>query len=156
MTGSTSGANEDGASFYQSGEQAEKRGQFVEAVHAYKQAIAAFRAAGDRLGERHALCALGSVAKEQKLTQQAIQYYEQALTIDRALGDRRLEAITLGLLSNMSIEQGRYTEAARYLEESLANAEAIGDVEIAHAARTNLDAIRRARRHWLWRLLRLG
>ena len=150
------GAGDDGAVLCQLGEQAEGQGHLSEARSTYERALTAFRDAGNHQGELGALRALGMLEQGQKRTEIAGQYYEQALAVARALDDRRAQAILLGVLSNVRVELARYDDAIRYLEQSLAIGEALGDAKIVGAARNNLNALRRSRRSWLWRLLRLG
>jgi tetratricopeptide (TPR) repeat protein len=95
------------------------RGDYPQARALWEQALGAYRAAGDHLGENKPLNNLGMMYWYQGDLDQAKSYYEQALHICRETGDRRGEARTLYNLGAIADLQGHFSEAQARFEQTL-------------------------------------
>ncbi|MCE9581391.1 MAG: tetratricopeptide repeat protein [Planctomycetes bacterium] len=84
-----------------------------------EQALALFRAAGDRWSEGIATGNLASLLRDLGQVEPAERLFEQALAIHVEAGNRRSEGMTCGNLANLYLETGRLDEAERFLQKSL-------------------------------------
>jgi tetratricopeptide (TPR) repeat protein len=96
------------------------------ALARYGQALALYRAIGDRLGEAHVRKAIGDVQQFRDEREAALARYGQALALYRAIGDRLGEAHVLAALSRLRIDDDP-PESRRLLEQALALRRAIND-----------------------------
>lgn len=102
-------------------------GNYDEAADMYRQALALYRAIGNRLGEANALDNLGCVCMSTGDHAQAADLQGQALTLFRDVGDRRGEAQALTTLAYVHRKTGAYEQSADLLEEALALCRDIGN-----------------------------
>jgi predicted ATPase/DNA-binding SARP family transcriptional activator len=86
----------------------------------FREALAMFRAAGDRARVAVALNSLAIIARDRGDAPGARVAFEEAIGVYRSLDDLRRLADTLSNLGVVSIDEGRLDEAALLLEESLA------------------------------------
>jgi tetratricopeptide (TPR) repeat protein len=84
-----------------------------------EEALAQWRALGDRAGSAIALRILGTIAQEQRDLARAYTLYDEALALARELGDRRDIAVGLSNLATVVRLQGDYHRARALYEESL-------------------------------------
>ncbi len=94
------------------GEAARMQDRYGEAAGHYGDALAIYRAIGDRSGEANALRGLGGAARMQARYGEAAGHYGEALAISRAIGARVGEANALVGLGEAALMQARYGEAA--------------------------------------------
>ena len=102
------------------------RNEYDAALASYDQALALFRAVGDRLGEANTLQALGDVQNFRKEIDAALESYCQALDLFRAVGDRLGEANTLKALGFSKWDQGEREDGHEALEAALGLYQAVG------------------------------
>jgi tetratricopeptide (TPR) repeat protein len=102
-------------------------GDFANAAAFYTQALALFRAIGDRRSEGAALNNLGIVSGQQGDYAQAGGYFEAALSIFCQIGARLNETNALGNLGIVARGLGDHAQARIYFEQSLHTKRAIGD-----------------------------
>jgi predicted ATPase len=86
----------------------------------FREALAMFRAAGDRARVPVALNSLGAVAFDRGDMPAARAAFEEAIDSYRALGDEHRLADAISNLAFVAIDQGRLEEAAALFAESLA------------------------------------
>jgi predicted ATPase/DNA-binding NarL/FixJ family response regulator len=85
----------------------------------YEQALAIFRAVGDRQGEARALVDLADVAREEGDYDTSLHLCRQGLAIYRELGDTQGIAVSLVLIGWAEMRPGHYVHATEHLEEAL-------------------------------------
>ncbi len=91
-----------------------------EAEAAYRRALEAARACGDRKAEAIATGSVGHILYFFRgRIPEAKECYEQALALARESGDRALEATASGLLGNVSAAQGRNAEAIDFYRHAI-------------------------------------
>ena len=110
------------------------------ALDSYRQALALFRAVGDRLGEANTIYAMGEVARKTREYAEAQQHYQWALQTYEAIGDRLGQANVLDSLGELAEAQKAWTEAATWFTKALAVYEAIG-AAYARVTRQNLARV---------------
>jgi predicted ATPase/DNA-binding SARP family transcriptional activator len=97
---------------------AERNDERAEAT--FREALAMFRAAGDRTRIAVALNSLGVMARQRGDAEAARAAFTEAGDAYRALDDRRRLADALSNLGVVAVDQGRLDEAAALFEESIA------------------------------------
>jgi len=97
-----------------------------EALGRYEQALALYRAVGDRLGEANVLKAQGDVLAFMAQRDEALGRYEQALALYRAVGDRLGEANVLRSQGDVLAFMDQRDEALGRYEQALALYRAVG------------------------------
>ena len=86
----------------------------------FGEALAMFRAAGDRVKVAVALNSLGVMARERRDTAGARAAFEEAAQGYRLLGDRQRLADSLGNLAVVALDEGRLDDATALFAESIA------------------------------------
>ncbi|HEU0116092.1 MAG TPA: tetratricopeptide repeat protein, partial [Thermomicrobiales bacterium] len=114
------------------------QGDFAAATAYADQALAHYRAVGDRRGEATALFNLGIAAERQAEYRRSIACYEEGVAIVRELGDRHRLAKGLNGLGLAVANAGDAARGEALLEESLAIKREIGDRKGIAVALTNL------------------
>jgi tetratricopeptide (TPR) repeat protein len=109
------------------GNLAGRREQPDAAVEHYREALAAYREAGDRNGEAVALSNLGNAERKCERYDSAEDYLTQALELNRELRKRHTEADALDNLGLLSTERGDGERAADYHRQALAIYRELGD-----------------------------
>ncbi|MEO5881193.1 MAG: tetratricopeptide repeat protein [Caldimonas sp.] len=104
-----------------------EQGHGAEALRDYAEALARYRASGNRVGEGSVLGSIGNLQCDQGLFDDARANYVEAIAIHRETGNRRDEGSVLGNLGGVHYEQGRADQAARLCEEALAIHREVGD-----------------------------
>ena len=89
-----------------------QQSRYRQAADQQRQALALFRATGERAGEAYALGSMGLAETALCRYAQAVSHHREAVTIFRDVGDRFGEAWALGLLGKALREHGRAEEAA--------------------------------------------
>ncbi|HEU0116862.1 MAG TPA: tetratricopeptide repeat protein, partial [Thermomicrobiales bacterium] len=117
------------------------QGDFDAATTYADQALAHYRAVGDRRGEAIALLSLGTAADRQGDYRHAIAFYEAGVAILRELGDRHRLAKGLNGLGLALSNAGETARGEALLEESLAIKRELGDRKGIAVALTNLAVI---------------
>ncbi|HSG39885.1 MAG TPA: tetratricopeptide repeat protein, partial [Thermoanaerobaculia bacterium] len=121
-------------------------GDPVSAVESFREAIEAYRQAGDQAGLSNAWLNLG-LARHLNLErpEEAEAAYREALRLAEESGDRTEEIQDLFYLGQLLLEQGRLEEAETVYGRSLAIASQAGSAEGRWSAREGLGRIARAR-----------
>ncbi len=101
--------------------------QRADALQRYDQALALFRAVGDRLGEANVLKAQGDVRCTGQDYTAAQEQYQAALALYRQIGARQGEANTYLGLGRLALAQGQPAEARRLTQTALLHHAANGD-----------------------------
>jgi CHAT domain-containing protein len=96
-------------------------------LDALRQALALFRAVGDRRGEGVVINNLGLVYSSLGERQLALDSYQKALPFLRALGDRRREAYALHNIGMIFAEQGKRQEALEHFAQALPLSRGVND-----------------------------
>jgi predicted ATPase/class 3 adenylate cyclase len=104
------------------------QGRASDATIPSTEALALARAVADRVGEGHALIALGIFAQRAGELKRAQTLHEKALSIARSLDDGFLIWRSLHVLGGTLTMVGDYDGARRHLEESHAKARSMGHV----------------------------
>ena len=86
----------------------------VDDIEYYKQKVKVAKDGGDRRGEGHAYCFLGSTYRRRGYFKQAIECHKQYLAIAKELGDRRDEETAYGNLGNCYLELSDVKQAIEY------------------------------------------
>ena len=105
------------------------------------EALAGFRAAGDRRREALALSAKGSLSFSLGQLKEAVEFHSQSLALWQALGEPRAEAESRSSLASSLINLGRFPEAREQLERALVLARAAGDRQVEGAVLHNLGSL---------------
>jgi predicted ATPase len=95
-------------------------GRMQDALAHYTEALALYRAEGDRPGEGLALGNMGNVYLDQGRMDEACSHFEAALEIDREVGNRHSEGVLRHALGTAYHNQGRLAEARTHLQAALA------------------------------------
>ncbi|WP_020573396.1 AfsR/SARP family transcriptional regulator [Actinopolymorpha alba] len=104
-----------------------RQGRLDEAVEEYHQALASYRAIGDRHGEGVTLTNLSEVLWRRGEFATATASLLDGLALSRETGDRYAEAIALAHLGTTHARLGRSADAINALQEALELAQANGD-----------------------------
>jgi CHAT domain-containing protein/Tfp pilus assembly protein PilF len=111
------------------------------ALPLFEQALAGYRAAGDRRGEAITLGLVGNCHKRLGDLDRALEELRQALAIKRELGDRLEEGKTLSHLGLVLWERGEYPEALRHLDEAAAIGRRLSEARLEGSALNNLALV---------------
>ncbi|MCT7975529.1 CHAT domain-containing protein [Laspinema olomoucense] len=95
------------------------RGQFLEVLPLWQEALTIYREIGNQGEEIKTLNGLGTIYLNLQDYSKAEQSYQQALQIARAMGDQAGEASILVSLGNFYENQGDYRRALEFLEPAL-------------------------------------
>jgi CHAT domain-containing protein len=115
------------------------------ALNLHQQAVAHFRALGNKQGEATALNGVGSVYQDMNQYQDAFDNYFAALSIYEAIGNRGSTALNKFLLGKMLYLQGEIERALPYYRESLYISRDVGDRVVEAHALKGLGTINAAR-----------
>ncbi|RME42181.1 MAG: hypothetical protein D6796_14785 [Caldilineae bacterium] len=118
-----------------------QRGNLSRARRLFQNALAVYRAAGDKPGEAACLMELGNVALRGGRWERARLWFEQALTLYRILEDPQKQARCLEAYGLAHWRQGNNEAARPALEESLALYRTIGDREGEAASLNDLGLV---------------
>jgi DNA-binding SARP family transcriptional activator/tetratricopeptide (TPR) repeat protein len=97
------------------------------AITLHRQAVAAARATGSRIGELTGLNSIGDIHRLQGRYEPATDHFEQALQIARLTGHRPGELAGLVGLGHVSMLQGRYEPATESYRQALEIGRTTGD-----------------------------
>ncbi|NEO86800.1 MAG: CHAT domain-containing protein [Spirulina sp. SIO3F2] len=126
---------------FEQGSQQYQTSQFNAALQSWEQALALYRAAGNRQGEAASLGNLGLAYLSLGQYQQAIALQEQSLTIAREIGNRQDEAKSLNNLGLAYNALGEYQQALVLHEQSLKIKREIGDRQGEAASLASLSQV---------------
>lgn len=115
-----------------------KQGQLLVAASAYEEALATWRAEGDRGRIASALSSTGVIAEQLGQFDRALALQEEAVAMARALAEPLRLATTLNNLATALVQTGDVTRAAALLEESIAIKRHLEHVGGLAASLTNL------------------
>jgi CHAT domain-containing protein/Tfp pilus assembly protein PilF len=116
-------------------------GEKQKALEYYTQALAIFRAVGDRATEATTLNNIGGVYSDLGEKQKALEYHTQALAIIRAVGDRGSEATLLNNIGGVYDALGEKQKALEYYTQALAIIRAVGDRASEATLLSNIGAV---------------
>jgi DNA-binding SARP family transcriptional activator/tetratricopeptide (TPR) repeat protein len=120
-----------------------RQGRYTQAGEHLQEALALFRAAGERYGEARALSNLGLVYRWQGHYAPAIDCHERALRVYRATDDQASQARALDNLGVNHRMQGRYEEAIDHHSRALALYREVGYREGDFDALNNIGVLYR-------------
>jgi predicted ATPase/class 3 adenylate cyclase len=120
---------------------ANDQGDFESATTYADQALALYRAIGDRRGEAVSLLSLGIATERQAEYTRSIAYYEDGIAILRELGERHRLSKGLNGLGLALWHSGDAARGRALLEESLAIKRELGDRKGIAVALTNLAVL---------------
>jgi predicted ATPase/DNA-binding SARP family transcriptional activator len=123
------------------GSLAEHHNDYGPAQALHTQALAAWRAIGDRRQEAAALDSLGNVAHDQGDYDRALELHGQALAICQEVGDEWGAARALNNLGAVAYYQGAYDRAEASWREALAAMRTLGDASTECNTLNNLGAL---------------
>ncbi|HEU4835165.1 MAG TPA: CHAT domain-containing protein [Pyrinomonadaceae bacterium] len=112
-----------------------------EAIKKYEEAIAFYRAAGERSGEASALTNIGVIFNQLGERQKALEYLTQALPLHKLVGDQREAARTLTYMAFASSGLADRPKALEYFNQALRLSEAAGDGSGEAYALANISGI---------------
>ncbi|MFO1310765.1 MAG: tetratricopeptide repeat protein [Burkholderiales bacterium] len=118
-----------------------RAGRSADAAAAFDEALAAYRALGERRREAFALLSLGNLRRDEGRVGDARALQEEALAIARASGYRRLEGQALGNLGILHAEQGRLADALDHFEQAIAIHREVGNRYIEGIDTSNLGNV---------------
>jgi len=107
----------------------------------FEEALALYRALGDRRREAYVLLTLGNLRRDQGKFDEVRTLQERALALAREIGYRRIEGQALGNLGIFHAEQGRLAEARAHFEEALAIHREVGNRYIEGIETSNLGSV---------------
>lgn len=123
------------------GSLAEHQNDFEPAEALHRQALAAWRAAGDRKNVGAALDSLGNVAHDRGNYEEAIGLHEQALAVCRDVDDKWGIARALNNLGVVAYYQGAYDRAHVFWTECQSAMQTVGDTWAECQVLNNLGAL---------------
>jgi len=112
------------------------------ALTSYAQALALFKAVGDRLGEANVLASQGWLELGQDNGEAGLKLISQAMELYEQIGDRVGQTNINWRLGNMLASAGAYTEAIQLLEQTVNFVEEIKH-PVAEAWRAQLTEVQR-------------
>lgn len=113
-------------------------GHGAEAIGLWRQALSAYRAAGDIGGQARVLDRLGTTANLTGKPAEAADYFAEVLGLARRTGNAALEADVLLKLAKAASEAGDHPRAITANRDLLARAEAAGETAIGALAAARL------------------
>ncbi len=113
--------------YNQQGKQADKQGQYAEAVIAFQEALTCYQAVNDQENVGVILNNIGNVYQYQSRYTEALLSFEQMLVIMQQIGNRRGEGIALANISGIYQDQSRYQKALDTFSQALAIIREVGD-----------------------------
>jgi DNA-binding SARP family transcriptional activator len=129
------------------------RGDLVQALTLFEQALAQARATGHRGSVARTLHTLANVACDAEQYEQGVRGYREAAHLFRSLGQTRLETISRATLSTVYALLGRcgeaYNTACEALEDSDNSLAAVQALSILGNINLRSGRLREARRHFL-------
>ncbi|NUN14844.1 MAG: sigma 54-interacting transcriptional regulator [Myxococcales bacterium] len=96
-----------------------RKDQYVDALDAYRGALATFEQAGDRSREWTLLMNMGVVFQEQGEYAAAVEHYRRGLSLANILGDRAGILKISNNLGNLMLHLGQLKEARQFVDRSL-------------------------------------
>jgi predicted ATPase/transcriptional regulator with XRE-family HTH domain len=134
-----------GKALEEAGRLAHDRGDPDQTEALHTEALAIWRALGDRRGEARSRDELGNVAHDRGDFARAVTLHEQALALAREDGDRRSAGRSLNNLAMVALYQSQDERAWRLYNEALGVLREVGDAYGVNVVLTNLGivAIRR-------------
>jgi predicted ATPase/transcriptional regulator with XRE-family HTH domain len=120
---------------------ASRQGDYEQAIAFYEEALALYRARGDKKGTALALSRLGAVANEQGDFDKADGFYQESLTLSREIGDKVSTAGILNNLGNQEVLRGNVEQAAAFYLNSLQFAREMGHMQRTATALLNLGRL---------------
>lgn len=111
------------------------------ALPLFEEALAGYRAAGDRKGEAITVGLVGNCHKRLGDLDKALALLRQALAMKRELGDRLEAGKTLSHLGLVFWERAEYPEAIRHLEEAAAIGRDLGEAKLEGSSLNNLALV---------------
>jgi predicted ATPase/DNA-binding XRE family transcriptional regulator len=120
---------------------ASRQGDYEQAIAFYEEALALYRARGDKKGTALALSRLGAVANEQGDFDKADGFYQEGLALARELGDKVSTAGILNNLGNQEVLRGNVEQAAAFYFDSLQFARELGNKQKTALALLNLGRL---------------
>jgi len=99
------------------------------AVEKYAEAIALFRAVGDRSGEATVLINLGATYEDLGEKRTALEHYNRALLIAQAWDNQEIKAKMLFITAGAYVSLGEHQNALNYYNLALTSWHALGDQE---------------------------
>ena len=116
-------------------------GEFHVALDHQNQALAHYRAAGDRWGEGSALNNIGNSYLHLSQYDEALARYHESLACRRAIGDRQGEGNVLGNIGIIYTHLGRFDEALGHHNAAIELYRQIGDIRDEANALNNLGDV---------------
>ena len=107
---------------------AQREPKYQEGQRKLEEALALYRAIGDKAGEGNILWALGSYAYFTAAGLPAEHWYRESLELHREAGHRTMEAWSLHMLALVQIGHGEYAESTQHAREALGIFRDAGDV----------------------------
>ncbi|HET9653925.1 MAG TPA: tetratricopeptide repeat protein [Kineosporiaceae bacterium] len=132
----------DAGALYDLGGAQRATGRLRESLASYEQALALYRAAGDRRNEAATLSGIGAVYRGLGDRGRALEYLQQALPILREVGDRAGEAATLSSIGVVYDDLGERGRALEYYQQALPTLREVGDRAGEAATLNNIGAVR--------------
>ena len=102
-------------------------GEFGPATAVLEEALALWRALGDRRGLANSLNNLGLIVKDQGDYARAMALHEEALALRRGLGDTQGIAYSLVNIAIVAARRGEYQQTIAWYEEALVLLREVGD-----------------------------
>ncbi|MCP4656011.1 MAG: protein kinase [bacterium] len=116
-------------------------GQHREGAAALDSARELFAAAGDRIGEAHAINRIANVAYEAGDFPEARRIFLQALELSREVGNQRAQAMAVNNIASTLLMEGELAAARPYLEETLTLGQQLDDQRIHWGAQVSLAGL---------------
>ena len=115
------------------------------ALSCFEQALALFRAHGDKGGEANALRSIADILDKKGDLERAVHLYTMAIEVAREVGDRASEGVTMGNLAGVYSTRREYARAASLYESAIEIAQEFGDKRNASGSMGNLATIHHRR-----------
>ena len=111
------------------------------ALPVYEEALAAYRALGNRHGEAISLGLIGNCYKHLGDRTRALEFLDRALKMKQELGDRLEEGKTISNIGLVYWEAGDYPEAIDHFNRAISIAREVRDVQLEGNALNNLSLV---------------
>jgi tetratricopeptide (TPR) repeat protein len=132
-----------------------QRGSRSQAITKFEEAVQAFTAENDQLGQAEALNNIGVIYRLQRNREAATQALTQAQTIFAAIGDDNRQAQALGNLGDIYASQKKREEAARAYSEASALFAKSGDLAKQSQVLRALSLLDLKRGRWFMAMMRM-